>query len=62
MLYDNMEDESLALNYCKMLMSLSPNTFTQFIGMSVETKQKCILDLLLNTTSEIQCSSTTVFK
>ena len=62
MLDDNMEDESLALNYCIMLMSRSQNAFTQFIGMLIETKQKDILDLLLNTTSEIQCSSKTVSK
>ena len=58
----NMEDESLALNYCMMLMSRSPNAFTKFIGILIETKQKGILDLLLNNTSEIQCSSKTVSK
>ena len=62
MLDDNMEDESLALTYCMMLMSRRPKAFTQFIGILIETKQKDILDLLLNTTSEIQCLSKTVSK
>ena len=59
MLDDNMEDESLGLNYCMILMSCSPNAFTQFISILIETKQKDILDLLLNTPLEIQCSSNT---
>ena len=53
MLDDNMEDESLALYYCMMLMSHSAKAFTQFIGILIETKQNGILDFLLNTTSEI---------
>ena len=43
-------------------MSRNSNTFIQFIGILIETKQKRILDLLLNTTSEIQCSSKTASK
>ena len=62
MLDDNMEYESLALYYCMMLMSRSPNAFTQYIGILIETKQKGILDLLLNNTSETQCSSKTLSK
>ena len=54
MINDIIQHESPTLNYCMMLMSRGPNVFALFIDTLIEIKQNVIVDILLNTTLEIQ--------
>ena len=54
MLDNVMKGESPTLNYCMMLMGHGPNAFTQFIDILIKTTQNFVLDLILNTTLEVQ--------
>ena len=49
-----MTAEFLTWNYYMMLMSRDPNAFTQLIDIIIETKRNIIVNLLLNTISEIK--------
>ena len=50
MLDGTMKDKYAALDYCVLLMSRGPNSFTPFTDVLIETKQNVIAYLLLKTT------------
>jgi hypothetical protein len=56
MIIDMMKTDSPSLDYSMKLLRRSPKAFTQFIDISITTRQNYIVDLLLNTHASLEIS------